>query len=51
MNNLPKVRINDIHKRVGENMEKFLSVDQLQLSQEGQMACAPDVPDSISTFL
>jgi len=51
MNNLPKVRINDIHKRVGENMEKFLSVDQLQLSQEGQTACAPDVPDSISTFL
>ena len=44
------VPINDLHQRVWENMEQFLSEDQLHLSEAGQRICAQDVADCISIW-
>lgn len=47
-NNVP---INDLHKLVWENVEKFMSDDQLHLSEAGQNACAQAVAKAVLRYL
>lgn len=45
------VPINDLHTLVWQNVDEFLSGDQLHLSDAGQEACAHAVAESISRLL
>lgn len=45
------VQVNDLHKLVWNNMETFLSEDQLHLSEAGKEACARAVRDALSMHL
>ncbi len=45
------VLINDLHKLVLENVDEYLSEDQVHLSEAGQEACATAVVDKINTYL
>jgi lysophospholipase L1-like esterase len=45
------VRINDLHTLVWSDIGRFLSEDQLHLTEAGQQECARAVAHSISTFL
>ena len=47
-NNVP---VNNLHQRVSENREQYLSEDRLHLSESGQKKCAQDVADCISVYL
>jgi lysophospholipase L1-like esterase len=45
------IQINDLHALVWSDYEKYLSQDQLHLSESGQKACAQAAADSVSAFL
>ena len=45
------IPINDLHGLVWENLEQYLSEDQLHLSEAGQIACACAVADQVTKYL
>ena len=45
------IPINDLHGLVWENLEQYLSEDQLHLSEAGQIACACAVSDQVTKYL
>ncbi|MDP6778185.1 MAG: GDSL-type esterase/lipase family protein [Candidatus Latescibacteria bacterium] len=45
------VPIDDLHTLVRNNLDEFLSDDQLHLSEAGQEACAQAVVESVSPYL
>ena len=45
------IPINDLHGLVRENMELYLSDDQLHLSESGQEVCATAAADAITKYL
>ncbi|MFC1452367.1 SGNH/GDSL hydrolase family protein [Verrucomicrobiota bacterium] len=46
-----QVPVNDLHRLVSENIESFLSEDQLHLSEAGQKACAQAVVEVVAKHL
>lgn len=45
------VPVNDLHRCVWENLDAYLSADQLHLSEVGQQVCARTVVDAVSAYL
>jgi lysophospholipase L1-like esterase len=45
------VPINDLHRLVWANLSRFLSEDQLHLSEAGQEACAKAVAECVARLL
>ena len=46
-----EITVNDLHTLVGGDYERYLSADQLHLSDAGKEACAEAVANKIRTFL